>query len=156
MAFLAHAVCPAVTQSSRFPTMEIRELAEHILFGTTLEEKLVGSGRLVDTSPGKALTTPDTPGRPAELALDRWSESQRVPFGDVRALERDEDRGLVLHFFANHELLAAELMALVLLLVGGGRASGTSGGLLVWQCHVFAPRPMQGSILCMGRTGKIP
>ncbi|MBT4097523.1 MAG: DUF455 family protein [Gemmatimonadetes bacterium] len=95
--------------------MEIRELAEHILFGTTLEEKLVSSGRLVDTSPGRAHTTPDAPGRPAELALDRWSESQRVPFGDVRALERDEDRGLVLHFFANHELLAAELMALVLL-----------------------------------------
>ncbi len=106
---------PSGAQSSTFPPMEIRELAERILFGTTLDEKLVHSGRLVDTQPGKGLTTPDAPGRPAELALDRWSEAQRVPFTDVRTLERDEDRGLVLHFFANHELLAAELMALVLL-----------------------------------------
>lgn len=95
--------------------MEIRDLAERVLFGTTLEEKLVEAGRLVDTQPGQAVTTPDTPGRPPELALDRWSETQRVSFPDVRALERDEERGLVLHFFANHELLAAELMALVLL-----------------------------------------
>ncbi|MBT3343848.1 MAG: DUF455 family protein [Gemmatimonadetes bacterium] len=95
--------------------MEIRDLAERVLFGTTLEEKLVQAGRLVDTQPGKAVTTPDTPGRPPELALGRWNESQRASFPDVRALERDQERGLVLHFFANHELLAAELMALVLL-----------------------------------------
>ena len=106
---------PPDMQSSSFSSMEIRELAERILFGTTLEEKLVRVDRLQDTQPGKALTTPDKPGRPAELALDRWGVTERVPFADVRALEGDEDRGLVLHFFANHELLAAELMALVLL-----------------------------------------
>ena len=106
---------PPAMQSSSFSSMEIRELAERILFGTTLEEKLVRVDRLQDTQPGKALTTPDKPGRPAELALDRWGVTERVPFADVRALEGDEDRGLVLHFFANHELLAAELMALVLL-----------------------------------------
>ena len=95
--------------------MEIRQLAERVLFGESLDDKLIPSGRLTDDAPGRAVSTPDAPGRPAELALDRWSDEQRVSFTDVRALEREEERGLVLHFFANHELLAAELMALVLL-----------------------------------------
>ncbi len=95
--------------------MEIRELAEAVLFGDTLEHKLTPAGRLTDERPGRPLKSPDAPGRPPELALDRWSETGRVPFEEVRSLERDEDRGLVLHFFANHELMAAELMALVLL-----------------------------------------
>ena len=95
--------------------MEIRELAEAVLFGDTLEHKLTPAGRLTDERPGRPARSPDAPGRPPELALDRWSETGRVAFQEVRSLERDEDRGLVLHFFANHELMAAELMALVLL-----------------------------------------
>ena len=95
--------------------MEIRELAETVLFGDTLEHKLTPAGRLTDERPGRPVKSPDAPGRPPELALDRWSETGRVAFQEVRSLERDEDRGLVLHFFANHELMAAELMALVLL-----------------------------------------
>ena len=95
--------------------MEIRDLAEAVLFGDTLEEKLTPAGRLTDERPGAPVKSPDAPGRPPELALDRWSETGRVAFEEVRSLERDEDRGLVLHFFANHELMAAELMALALL-----------------------------------------
>ena len=93
--------------------MEIRELAEAVLFGDTLEHKLTPAGRLTDERPGRPMRSPDAPGRPPELALDRWSETGRAPFQEVRSLEHDEDRGLVLHFFANHELMAAELMALV-------------------------------------------
>lgn len=95
--------------------MEIRDLAERVLFGDTLKEKLIRVEGLTDEDPGQAQATPDAPGRPVELGLDRWSESERVTFPDVRSLEREQERGLVLHFFANHELLAAELMALVLL-----------------------------------------
>jgi uncharacterized ferritin-like protein (DUF455 family) len=96
-------------------SMEIRELAERVLFGQSLEEKLVPVGRLTDRHPGAACATPAAPGRPAALRLDRWNDDERLPFTQVRDLAREEERGLVLHFFANHELLAAELMALVLL-----------------------------------------
>ncbi|MEE2659053.1 MAG: DUF455 family protein [Candidatus Latescibacterota bacterium] len=95
--------------------MEIRELAEFVLFANTIDGKLIKSGRLTDEHPGKAIVTPDGPGRPAELGLDGWGERDKVPFHDVRQLRSERDGGLVMHFFANHELLALELMALVLL-----------------------------------------
>ena len=119
--------------------MEIRELAEAVLFGDTLAHKLTASGRLTDERPGRPVTSPDAPGRPPELALDRWSETGRVAFDEVRSLERDEDRGLVLHFFANHELMAAELMALVLLKFPGAPARfrrGVARTLLEEQEHL--------------------
>ncbi len=55
------------------------------------------------------MTPPDSPARPAGL---RFSEV-RAPF--PHQLHRDEARGRALHYFANHELLAIELMALALL-----------------------------------------
>src|SRR5690606_6535615 len=51
--------------------------------------------------------------RPVDLELR--SSRKRVPFPRQSELEQAEARGRLLHFFANHELLAAELMALVLL-----------------------------------------
>ncbi len=94
---------------------EISELAERVLFGASLEDKLFNKGVLVDKSPGRAISTPDQSGRPACLALDSWHGRERVQFGQVRRFHSDKERGLVLHFFANHELLALELMALALL-----------------------------------------
>jgi len=95
--------------------MEIREFAERVLFGTTLEEKLAGpGGRLTDDDRGEALlTTPAAPGRPGGLRIA--GGEKRVPLPSGRELEREETRALLLHFFANHELLATELMALALL-----------------------------------------
>ena len=95
--------------------MEASELAERVLFGATLEDKLLNGGRILDRQPGTAWTTPDRPGRPAELGLDSWHGRERVRFNDVRRFHSDRERGLVLHFFANHELLALELIALALL-----------------------------------------
>ena len=95
--------------------MEASELAERVLFGVTLEDKLLNGGRILDRQPGTAWTTPDRPGRPAELGLDSWHGRERVRFNDVRRFHSDRERGLVLHFFANHELLALELIALALL-----------------------------------------
>ncbi|MGY8656641.1 MAG: ferritin-like domain-containing protein [Verrucomicrobiia bacterium] len=93
--------------------MELRELAERALFSTDLETKLACPDVVVDTAPGPALATPDAPGRPDGLRFKGPSASSEFP--SPHRLEDDRDRGALLHFFANHELLAVELMALVLL-----------------------------------------
>lgn len=93
--------------------MEIRELAERILFGNTLADKLTMSAQITDFAPGPIVAIPELPGRPVELRLD--NERERIAFPGVHELDKVGMRGRVLHFFANHELLATELMALALL-----------------------------------------
>ena len=95
--------------------MEIKEFAEQILFGTTLEDKLIDGGRYNRGHPGSAIAAPNEPGRPQSLVLGSWNDRERVRFREVRGFHSEKERGLVLHFFANHELLAIELMALALL-----------------------------------------
>lgn len=94
--------------------MELREFAERVLFSSSLEEKLQPPGVITDEHPGSALATPATPGRPCGLIFKPTGTS-RGEFPGTRHLEKAEERGRLLHFFANHELLATELMALVLL-----------------------------------------
>ena len=89
-------------------------MAQQILFATTLEEKLRCPEVVTDAHPGSALAAPPAPGRPAELRF-RAAGSARGDFPGVHRLGEERERGRVLHFFANHELLATELMALVLL-----------------------------------------
>ncbi len=55
------------------------------------------------------------PGRPENLSFVRPQKSGRSRFPGRALLGDERARGLVLHFFANHELLALELMALALL-----------------------------------------
>ena len=94
--------------------MQMREAAERLLFSSSLEEKLLLSPESVsDDSPGAAITLPDSPGRPDELQM--VSKGIKADFPGVNRLDDDKERGRMLHFLANHELLAAELMALVLL-----------------------------------------
>jgi uncharacterized ferritin-like protein (DUF455 family) len=93
--------------------MEIREFAQRVLFSTSLEEKLTPERDLTDSEPGAALLIPGDPGRPTELRLK--SGGVRADFPGDAHLINEEQRGILLHFFANHELLATELMALVLL-----------------------------------------
>ena len=95
--------------------MQIRELAERILFGDRWEDKLVALDRYEDSAPGTAFVVPERPGRPVGLGLDEWHGREKMRFRDVGKLHSERERGLVLHFFANHELLALELMALALL-----------------------------------------
>ena len=95
--------------------MEIRDFAQQILFGTRLQDKLIQPDVLVDLLPGKPVETPNTPGRPPALHLDAWHGRPKVNFPSAAGFHVDHTRGTVLHFFANHELLAMELMALVLL-----------------------------------------
>ncbi len=93
--------------------METREFALKVLFSSSLEEKLQPGGELTDDEPGAALGTPGEPGRPVDLRLR--TDGVRAEFPGDTKLVNEEQRGILLHFFANHELLATELMALVLL-----------------------------------------
>ena len=94
--------------------MELRQLAEQVLFAATLEEKLRCPASITDEQPGRALASPVVPGRPAELCFKAQGTGQGE-FPGVHRLEKESERGRLLHFFANHELLATELMALALL-----------------------------------------
>jgi uncharacterized ferritin-like protein (DUF455 family) len=94
--------------------MELREFAERVLFATTLEEKLQSPDAIIDESPGSSIAAPAMPGRPDGLQF-KAQASAKSEFPGLGALERESERGRLLHFFANHELLATELMALVLL-----------------------------------------
>ncbi len=94
--------------------LELDTFAKMILFGSTLEEKLVKVSSFSIPSgmshPQKAMNIPGFPGRPPQLA-----KPGKAPFPSLNQLHKPTVRGEVLHFFANHELLAMELMALVLL-----------------------------------------
>ncbi|MGB1936064.1 MAG: DUF455 family protein, partial [Akkermansiaceae bacterium] len=97
--------------------MQMRDVAERVLLAESLEEKLLlgplwGQG-VVDDDPGKPIAMPDLPGRPEGLKIS--NKELRSHFPGVNKLDDDRERGKMLHFLANHELLAAELMALVLL-----------------------------------------
>jgi len=119
--------------------VELRALAEQVLFGARLEDKLiaVGMDQLTDTHPGPAVGRVDLPGRPAALALR--AERERVPFPSLHTLDRPRQRGRMLHFFANHELLAMELLALGLLRFPDAPTEfrrGLAGTLLDEQTHM--------------------
>lgn len=97
--------------------MNITEFAEQIVFGKTLEEKLAAPGRL-SIDPNRKHRKPigaiAAPGRPYGLEM-RASGHVGVIRPRDDNLENETERGKLLHFLANHELLATELMALVLL-----------------------------------------
>ncbi len=96
--------------------MELNEFAEIILFGQNINsDKLLKPINLTDNKKYKAITAPKSPGRPAELKVRDDSAIKKTKFPNREQIYRNEQRGYILHFFANHELLAMEIMALVLL-----------------------------------------
>src|SRR5579859_3266934 len=94
--------------------MELRQFAEEVLFAQTLEGKLLCPSNVTDERPGPAITAPAMPGRPPDLQF-KPKNTGKAKLPSVRDLEQPAQRCRLLHFFANHELLATELMALVLL-----------------------------------------
>jgi len=94
--------------------MELRAFAEQVLFATTLEEKLQTPDVITDERPGAAIVVPEMPNRPANLTFKPHATG-KSEFPGLHRLEDATERGKLLHFFGNHELLATELMALVLL-----------------------------------------
>ena len=116
--------------------VEIRELAERVLFSANLEDKLAPAGDLTDERPGKAVLAPKSPERPSDLRIKRGGEMAHFPH--LQELEQEEPRARLLHFFANHELLATELMALVLLRFPGAPKAfrrGVAKTLMEEQVH---------------------
>ena len=93
---------------------------ETILFGGTLEHKLATenddshAGPAHHSIPLDELLMPGREGRliPGRIATDSKSASR---FPKKKDLVNPSERGRLLHYFANHELLAIETMAFVLL-----------------------------------------
>ena len=91
--------------------IQLQEFAKQVLFGTTIEEKLsFPREEIIDTKPGSAFTTPRQLTRPAHLMLR--DDGVRAKHPSQAKLVDETERGKLLHFFGNHELLATELMAL--------------------------------------------
>ena len=94
--------------------IQLQEFAKRVLFGTTIEEKLnYPREEIVDTDRRDPIKTPRSLSRPKHLSLR--DDSKRVDHPRASKLIDARERGRLLHFFANHELLATELMALALL-----------------------------------------
>ena len=95
--------------------MELSAFAEQVLFGADIEDdKLVVPGSLQDARPGSGVDVPGAPSRSPALGFGR-TERPPVRLATAASLEPLHARGHLLHAFANHELLALELMALALM-----------------------------------------
>ncbi len=94
--------------------IQLQEFAKRVLFGTTIEDKLdYPCEEIVDTNRGDPIKTPRSLSRPKRLSLR--DDNKRVDHPRASKLIDVRERGRLLHFFANHELLATELMSLALL-----------------------------------------
>ncbi len=94
--------------------MEFTAFAEQVLVGGSLADKLRMPSELTDDTPTWRGSIPREPGRPPELALC----TAGVPKMSLQVPEDAAQRGALLHAFANHELLAIELLAEALLRFG--------------------------------------
>ena len=86
----------------------LQAFAEQLLFGNRLEDKLFVPEQ-IEFQDFTAISSPERPGRPSSLLFSK--EKLLFP----KDFSAPEARGTALQFFANHELLAIELMALCLL-----------------------------------------
>ncbi|MDJ0840141.1 MAG: DUF455 family protein [Acidobacteriota bacterium] len=101
--------------------MNLEEFAKQVLLSDRLEDKLFVPESFEDENKGHwlraqtgSIRAPEQPGRPRELAFGSKKKGAEA-FPREKDLHLDSERGKVLHFFANHELMALELMALALL-----------------------------------------
>ncbi len=93
--------------------MELRDLARRILASPSIEAKLEPpADPLADEDPGPPVVW-ETPARPPHLRVR--NKRTRVPRPKEATLRDPRKRGLLLHYFANHELQALELMAFAIL-----------------------------------------
>ena len=104
-----------VLPSGMAEPQNVSEFAERVLMSTSLEDKLTHAPVSLTLDPPKRgnFIAPSLPGRPHHLK-PRPNDG-KSPFPSAVQIHDEEQRGILLHFFANHELLAVELMALALL-----------------------------------------
>ena len=93
--------------------MNIFDYAKHLFFSPDLESKLLCPS-IVDDFSGEVISEDVADLYPARDESISFSDEQ-VKFPRKGALRQDEKKGLALHFFANHELLAIEMMAAAIL-----------------------------------------
>lgn len=106
--------------------IQLQEFAKQVLFGTTIEEKLsFPREEIIDSKPGNAIVTPRQLTRPKHLMLRDDGVKAKHP--SQAKLIDEKERGKLLHFFGNHELLATELMALAILKFPNAPASFRRG-----------------------------
>lgn len=90
--------------------MELHELAEQVLFCGELSTKLVDRSQVNLKFVRKNYQGSELPLYPARDEKIKTQEDQ-IKFPRSRSLNDKKRRGLALHFFANHELLAIEMLA---------------------------------------------
>lgn len=95
--------------------MELADFAQTILCEPALNKKLESPSSFSDQKPGPLTRLPDLPARDEALRFYREAGHARLSFPSDNALHTKTARALVFHAFANHELLAMELMALAIL-----------------------------------------
>ena len=96
------------------------EILKQILYGGSLKDKLSGASLRasdVEWDSGVVENLPDSPGREGVLRplTDSHASDKKTRFPKKSELKNLSSRGMLLHFFANHELLAIETMAYTLL-----------------------------------------
>ncbi len=91
--------------------MHYRDYAKQILLGESLEDKLLTHSDVEFSLKLEEFELPSNPGRSKKLQFD----NEQTKFPRSASFHLEEKRGLALHFFANHELLAIEMMAAAML-----------------------------------------
>jgi uncharacterized ferritin-like protein (DUF455 family) len=90
--------------------MSYFEYARDILLGENLEDKMLSPQ--LDWVDWKPFELPDSPGRSGRIAFS----TQQFKFPKATRLNETEKKAMALHSFANHELLAIEMMAAAILI----------------------------------------
>jgi uncharacterized ferritin-like protein (DUF455 family) len=85
------------------------DFARQILLGESLEDKLIDAP--FEWSSWSEFDLPSTPGRIGKISFSQ----NRIKFPRKENLNLDDKKAVALHSFANHELLAIEMMAAALL-----------------------------------------
>lgn len=86
------------------------EYAKRILLGETLSDKLTQES--FEWDEWREFHLPKIPGRAGRLSFS----DQQIKFPKSARLKEDDKKAIALHSFANHELLAIEMMAAALLI----------------------------------------
>lgn len=86
------------------------DFAKQILLGEKLEDKLLDTP--IQWDKWKTFELPVLPGRSGRISFS----DQQLKFPKVSRLNENERKAMALHSFANHELLAIEMMASAILL----------------------------------------
>lgn len=86
------------------------DYAHKILMGTSLEDKYFSSA--IEWTEWKEFSLPTLPGRSGKISFS----DEQIKFPKAPSLNNLEKKAIALHSFANHELLAIEMMAAALLI----------------------------------------